>query len=271
MCVKVDEFVAPPTFPLQTFAHPRIASHTHTMKSVSLACYFLATLISPAFQLPSGSEQCVVGVADGWDSSHVTLSYFEKKGGSWRKVGDDWKGRLGSKGLVWGRGMHPNPPGAVLKKEGDARSPAGVFDLGGVWGIHKSVKKHPKTFYHQVTSRDLWVEDGDSEHYNRFLTLDREPSTPWEKKAQMVQDDYPHSLKLFIAHNAPPRVVPHGGSSIFFHIWRRDGAAATAGCTTMSEDRLRQIIAAVDPGRRPLYVLLPRAEYEKLKPVWKLP
>jgi hypothetical protein len=39
----------------------------------------------------------------------------------------------------------------------------------------------------------------------------------------------------------------------------------------MSEDKLRQLIAAVDPGRRPLYVLLPRAEYEKLKPVWKLP
>lgn len=241
------------------------------MKPVSLACYFLATLISPAFQLPSESEQCVVGLAESWDSSHVTLSYLEKMGGAWRKVGDDWKGRLGSKGLVWGRGLHPNPPGAVLKKEGDARSPAGVFDLGGVWGIHKSVKKHPKTYYHQITSRDLWVEDGDSEHYNRFFTLDREPSTPWEKKAQMVQDDYSHSLKLFIAHNAPPRVVPHGGSSIFFHIWRRDGSAATAGCTTMHEDRLRKIIAAVDPSRRPLYVLLPRAEYEKLKPVWKLP
>jgi hypothetical protein len=79
--VKVDEFVAPAPFPRQSFAHPRIASHAPTMKSVSLACYFLATLISPAFQLPSGSEQCVVGVAEGWDSSHVTLSYFEKKGG----------------------------------------------------------------------------------------------------------------------------------------------------------------------------------------------
>jgi L,D-peptidoglycan transpeptidase YkuD (ErfK/YbiS/YcfS/YnhG family) len=173
--------------------------------------------------------------------------------------------------LVWGRGLHPNPAGTGLKKEGDGRSPAGVFDLGGVWGAHDSVKKHPKTFYHRVTSRDLWVEDPASEHYNRFLTLPREPSTPWEKKAQMVQNDYPHSLKMFIAHNAPPKVVAGGGSSIFFHIWRREGAAASAGCTTMSEDKLRQLIAAVDPGRRPLYVLLPRAEYEKLKPVWKLP
>lgn len=246
-------------------------AHIAAMRFFPLACLLLTTLVSAAFELPSGSSQCVVGVADGWNSSHVTISYFEKKGGAWRKVGDAWKGRLGSKGLVWGRGLHPAPAGAVLKKEGDGRSPAGVFDLGGVWGAHENVKKHPKTFYHRVTSRDLWVEDPASEHYNRFLTLPREPSTPWEKKAQMVQNDYPHSLKMFIAHNAPPKVVAGGGSSIFFHIWRREGAAASAGCTTMPEDKLRQLIAAVDPGRRPLYVLLPRAEYEKLKPVWKLP
>ncbi len=241
------------------------------MKFAWLFIWFFGALAASAFELPSGSSQCVVGVSDGWDSTHVTLSYFEKKGGSWQQTGGEWKGRLGSKGLVWGRGLHPNPPGARLKKEGDGRSPAGVFDIGGVWGAHKSVKKHPKTFYHQVTPRDLWVEDGSSKHYNQFLTLDHEPSTAWEKKAQMKQNDYPQSLKMFIAHNAFPNVVPNGGSSIFFHIWRREGAAATAGCTTMVEAKLRELIATVDPARRPLYVLLPRAEYEKLKPLWKLP
>jgi len=87
----------------------------------------------------------------------------------------------------------------------------------------------------------------------------------------MVHNDYPHSLKMFIAHNAHPNVVAGGGSSIFFHIWRREGVSASAGCTTMQENKLRELIAAVDPGRSPLYVLLPRAEYEKLKPTWKLP
>ena len=241
------------------------------MKFITISLFLAWAFVARAFELPAGSSQCVVGVAEGWNSSYVTLSYFEKKGGAWQKVGSEWKGRLGSDGLVWGRGMHPNPSGAILKKEGDGRSPAGVFDLGGVWGAHKSVKKHPKTFYHQVTSRDLWVEDPASKYYNQFLTLDHEPATAWEKKAQMKQDDYPHSLKLFIAHNAVPNVVPNGGSSIFFHIWRKGGAASTAGCTTMAEEKLRWLIATVDPGRRPLYVLLPRAEYEKLKPAWKLP
>ncbi|MEP2776487.1 MAG: L,D-transpeptidase family protein [Luteolibacter sp.] len=241
------------------------------MRFAAVLAFILGITLAPAFELPGNSSQCVVGVADGWNSSTVTLSYYEKKGGTWERVGGEWKGRLGSSGLVWGRGLHPNPGGATLKKEGDGRSPAGVFDLGGVWGKHKSVKKHPKLFYHQVTPRDLWVEDPGSEYYNQFITLDHEPRTAWERKAQMKQDDYPHSLKMFIAHNAYPNVVKNGGSSIFFHIWRREGAAATAGCTTMVEEKLRWLIATVDPGRRPLYVLLPRAEYEKFKPLWKLP
>lgn len=233
---------------------------------------FLTTLLPvAAFQLPETSSQCIVATADGWDSSHATVTFYEKNHGTWQQVGASWKARLGKNGLIWGRGIHPNPAGAPLKREGDLRAPAGVFHLGGAWGYHRSIRKHPQLFYRQVTPRDLWVEDPTSPHYNRHLVLPKEPATPWEIKQQMKQNDHPHSLKLFIGHNAPPNVVPNGGSSIFFHIWRAGGERPTAGCTTMSEDQLKWLIARVDPTRRPLYVLLPRAEYEKLRSPWKLP
>jgi L,D-peptidoglycan transpeptidase YkuD (ErfK/YbiS/YcfS/YnhG family) len=231
----------------------------------------LSAAVALGFQLPADSSQCIVATADGWDSSHATVSFFEKSGGQWRQSGPSWKARLGTNGMIWGRGIHPLPAGAKLKVEGDGRSPAGVFDIGGAWGYHRSIQKHPRLFYRQVTPRDLWVEDPASPHYNRTLVLDRDIATEWEKEQQMKQNDYPHSLKLFIAHNAPPHVVPNAGSAIFFHIWRRDGAAATAGCTTMHEQNLRSLIARIDPTRRPLYVLLPKAEYQRLRPAWKLP
>lgn len=224
-----------------------------------------------AFTLPESSSQCIVGIADGWNSSHVTLSLHEKSGHTWRQVGPSWSGRLGKSGVVWGRGIHPNPPGVALKREGDLRAPAGVFDLGGAWGYAREIRKHPKLFYHQVTTRDLWVEDPTSPHYNRFLTLPHEPKTPWEKKQQMNQNDPPHALKLFIAHNAPPNVVPGAGSSIFFHIWRGGGSRPSAGCTTMHQDKLAWMIARIDPTRRPTYVLLPNAEYDQRRQAWKLP
>jgi len=233
----------------------------------------LIALVSPtfAFELPSGSSQCLVGVADDWDSSSVVLTLYQKEKGEWKAASEPWKGRLGKKGMAWGLGFHPVPKGGEMKKEGDWKTPAGVFKLGGVWGYERSVKKHPKMYYRQITSRDLWVEDPDSKHYNRHLVLKHEPSSSWEKQQQMRQDDPAHSLKLFIGHNAPPKVVSGAGSSIFFHIWRDGGARPTAGCTVMDRSKLEWMISKIDPIKRPLYVLLPKAEYEKRRKDWKLP
>jgi L,D-peptidoglycan transpeptidase YkuD (ErfK/YbiS/YcfS/YnhG family) len=237
----------------------------------TLAALIALALPLAAFELPKGSTQCIVGIAPDWNSSQVTLTAYTKVKGKWTPALKPWNGRLGKNGLIWGLGLHPLPAGAKVKREGDMRAPAGVFRIGGAWGAHASIQKHPKLYYRQVTTRDLWVEDPASPHYNKHLVLDHEPSTAWEKKAQMKQNDYPHTLKLFIAHNAPPRVQPGMGSAIFFHIWRGGGSKPTAGCTTMEESKLREMIAWVNPDLQPVYVLLPRAEYQARKAEWKLP
>lgn len=228
-------------------------------------------LIARAFELPADSSQCLVGTTHDWDSSEATLRLFEKSGGHWQQVGGEWKARLGKNGLVWGIGLHPLPDGVRIKQEGDWRTPAGIFRIGGAWGYATDIARRPNMPYTQITSRDLWVEDPSSPDYNRHIRLDREPSTTWEKKQQMKQDDPAHSLKLFIAHNTGTDIRPGAGSSIFFHIWRAAGGKPTAGCTTMSEENLRALIAALDPAGNPLYVILPESDYARLRGAWKLP
>jgi L,D-peptidoglycan transpeptidase YkuD (ErfK/YbiS/YcfS/YnhG family) len=241
-----------------------------TMLRILLICA-LAGLPAAAFELPRRSSQLVVGIAPGWNSSRATLQRYQRTASGWLAIGRPVAARIGRDGLAWGLGLHPLPEGAGLKAEGDWRAPAGVFRIGGVWGYPESIRKHPKLFYHRVTPRDLWVEDPASPSYNRHVVLDHDPATRWEKKQQMRQDDDAHALKLFIAHNAPPKAVPGRGSSIFFHIWRGGGSKPTAGCTTMPESALRELIAWLDPGRQPLYVLLPAADYQRLKEAWQLP
>lgn len=241
------------------------------LRALSATIFASLALPALAFTLPKDSSQVVVGITSSWDSSHVTVFLYEKQGGAWRQAAGPWKGRAGKSGLAWGRGLHPVPDGARTKQEGDWRSPAGVFRIGGVWGYHDRIQKHPQLPYRKVTSRDLWVEDPASPHYNRHLVLEHEPRPGWEKKAQMKQDDYPHSLKLFIEHNVRPKPVPGAGSSIFFHIWRGGGAKPTSGCTTLPEADLRTLIARLDPGKNPLYVLLPKPDYDKLRAAWMLP
>ncbi len=241
-----------------------------------LSIFLLALSVLWA-QVPQDCSQAILGVASDWDASQVTLSLVERqKDGGWARVLGPYPGRLGRAGLVWGLGLHANPRGAVTKREGDGRSPAGVFAIGGLWTTcREPVKHHRRLPEVRVGPCDLWVSDPAVPRlYNRFVRLKHPATSPWELKEQMRQSDYAHSIKLLICHNTqetPGRPVPGAGSSIFFHIWRRDGAAPTAGCTSMAEAALRAFIARLDPTRRPVYILLPRAEYVRLRRLWRLP
>lgn len=237
----------------------------------------VVTLQVAVASVPTNCSQAVIGIAEGWNSSHVTLSVVEKNAsGQWVRVLGPFKGRLGRNGLVWGLGIHANPGRATVKREGDGRSPAGVFAIGGLWVTNKNYVKHHRSIpYVKVGPNDLWVSDVNyPKLYNRHIRLDHPARTEWELREQMRQTDYAHSIKLLICHNTAERrggPVVGAGSSIFFHIWRKNGGSPTAGCTAMAEANLRVIIARLQPSRHPVYILLPHAEYARLRQSWRLP
>lgn len=241
-----------------------------------LLAFILLALPSPS-SVPTRSAQAILGIAETWDSSEVVLSLVEKnKQGKWVRTLGPYKGRLGKNGLVWGLGLHQLPRQAVIKKEGDGRSPAGIFSVGGLWVTNKKAVEHHKGIpYTNVGPADLWVSDpARPDLYNRHVRLDHPARTPWELREQMRQNDYAHSIKLLICHNTAERKggpVAGAGSSIFFHIWRNGGASPTAGCTSMEESALRAIIKRLDPAKAPVYILLPRPEYLRYRKSWLLP
>lgn len=240
--------------------------------------WFMALLVAGwqagAAVIPPETTQAIIGIAEGWDSSHASISLVEKEGGRWRRVLGPVPARLGSRGLVWGLGLHPNGRAATIKKEGDGRSPAGVFALGGVWTTQNDLRLDRAIPVVRVCERDLWVSDLNSPSYNCYVRLDHPAASAWEKKEQMHLNDAAHSIKMLIRHNTSEtkgRPVRGAGSSIFFHIWRQGGAYPTAGCTAMAEVNLRAILARLKASRHPVYVLLPSSEYVRLRPAWGLP
>ena len=225
-----------------------------------------------AFTLPDYCGQVILGLADDWDSSRITLQRFEREAdGGWRAVSEKIPARIGQSGLAWGRGLHPPTPGGANKKEGDWKAPAGVFTIGEAYGYAANIEKRGNLPYNQIKPGDLWVEDPSSPHYNQLVVLDRPANSKWERQQQMHLNDAAHSLKLFIAHNAIPDIEPGAGSAIFFHIWRANGEVPSAGCTAMSGAELKKLIAWVNPDLEPLYVLLPLTVYEQVKKEWQLP
>ena len=225
------------------------------------------------FAIPEVTGQAVVVIPENWQSTKALLQLWERKeNGKWLPKGEALPVRLGKRGLAWGIGLHPLLPKFVKKREGDGKAPAGIFGIGGAYGYAEDIPRHKYLKYHQVTEQDMWVEDSDSPHYNKHLQLKgRGPQNDWERKQQMRLNDHAHSLKLFIEHNPSPNAIPNAGSAIFFHIWRDQGKKPTVGCTTMAEKDLQKLIAWVDPTLNPLYILLPKEEYERYRSQWALP
>jgi L,D-peptidoglycan transpeptidase YkuD (ErfK/YbiS/YcfS/YnhG family) len=224
------------------------------------------------WHLPSSTRQLVVGVAPDWDASTVQLQRFERSAnGRWKAVGAAFPGRLGAHGLVWGRGINPRTADMTDKSEGDKRSPAGIFRLRQAFGYDAAWVARTKLPYVTVGPRDLLVEDPSSSLYNTHVHLDHDPSTPFERAQRMVRGDPAHRLQVMIDHNTQPRPVLGKGSAVMFHTWRRSGAQATAGCTSMADEDLDRLVSWLDPWKAPTYVLLPADEYRERTSSWSLP
>jgi L,D-peptidoglycan transpeptidase YkuD (ErfK/YbiS/YcfS/YnhG family) len=234
----------------------------------------IAVLIAPmaaawAAPIPSACRQLIVSVADTWDSSSGTLLRFERTNGKWRPVPKPVRVLFGKNGLAWGIGVAGQDEAGKRKVEGDNRAPAGIFALGRAYGYAPSLPNAAGYPYHKVAASDAWIEDPDHPLYNQYVRVNPENPPTWFKAAQMKQNDPAHKWKVEIRHNADPP-QPGMGSAIFFHIWRGENRFS-AGCTTMSESAILEMIAWLNPDAFPHYVLLPRTEYASLQGTWKLP
>ena len=83
-----------------------------------------------------------------------------------------------------------------------------------------------------------------------------------------VNGDQRYRLGFVIEHNA--QAAPQGGSCIFAHLWKSP-SDATTGCTAMTPALMQSLLAWLKPQQHPVFVLLPQAEYERLRDEWQLP
>ena len=238
----------------------------------SLVLFLLHSNIAATGPIPEKTRVLLLAVTDDWNSTQTDLQLFRRTlpASSWTATGLSQQIHLGRYGLAWGRGIHPAQNG-IQKREGDKKSPAGIFLLGSTLYGYAAQLAFPGWRYHCVSDRDLWIEDPTSINYNRHLILNpHEPFPDNHLFDRMRQDDPSHALKLFIQHNAPPHAEPGAGSAIFFHICRGPDSVTT-GCTSMTETDLHQLLQSFSPADHPLYVLLPRSEYYRLRTSWGLP
>jgi uncharacterized protein YijF (DUF1287 family) len=226
---------------------------------------------SVARPIPADVTQLVVVLSVGFGAWQARAQRYEREpGGPFRRVGAALPAVLGGAGYGWGDGLHGRgaPPGreGPVKREGDRRSPAGVFSLGAVYG-YAATAPALRLPYRQATADTRCVDDPGSPHYNQIVSI-AETGERWRSAELMRRHDDLYELTLVIEHNRSP-VSAGSGSCIFAHVWARPDVAVT-GCTGFSKPDLRRLLEWLKP-RSAAWVALPHQEYLALRAAWGLP
>ncbi len=185
----------------------------------------------------------------------------------WKKIGDEFPIVLGRSGLGWS--LDTAPEGVTeFKKEGDGKSPAGMFPLTFAFGRPEKPGEM-KLSYTKLENYSECVDDVASNHYNKLVDRLKVGNFDWKSSEKMLEVGPEYDLGLFVAHNSYP-VRRGDGSCIFLHVWK-DASTGTSGCTAMQRDNLVRILGWADPAKNPYLVQLTEADHKKYQKAWNLP
>jgi D-alanyl-D-alanine dipeptidase len=245
-----------------------------TALGLSLLCGATADAqrVSPARPnaIPASARQLVLVVTPSWDTTSGTLRRYVRATASapWRRVGAVVPVVVGASGLAWGVDSL-GTPGDPHKREGDGRSPAGIFPLDSAFGFAPpSAMSRLRVPYLPLLAGTECVDDTASVHYNTVVDRDRVPSVDWNSSEHMRRIAQ-YQVGVLVGYNARPVSAGHG-SCIFLHIWDGPGSS-TAGCTAFPRADVERLVAWLDAAKYPVLVQLPSAEYARLKKRWALP
>jgi len=194
----------------------------------------------PTAGLPKDADQAlVVWPAEG-SATRVKVVGWERTNGRWDIARRRVDGVIGRNGFA----------DADAKREGDGKTPSGVYPLGPAFGYAASAAT--KLDYRQATANDFWVDDPESPDYNRWVV-----GRPKAKSFELMRrDDDLYKLGAVIGYNTDP-VVPGRGSAIFLHVWRGPDST-TAGCVALAEEDVAAFLKWLDKAKHPVAVLNPR-------------
>jgi len=226
---------------------------------------------SPQSPIPEACRQLLIVRTPAWSSVGGTLERYERsKARGWQRVGDPTALNVGRNGMGWGHGLSKEVRPGPVKREGDGRSPAGVFALGRAFGAAEALPEGSNDFpYLHALPSTYCVEDTRSKFYNQIV--DAPGVTPGSRPgwSELRRADGLFRWGIIVKQNDVDTQVG-AGSCVFLHIWRGAGRG-TAGCTAMASDSLESTLRWLDPAAQPLLVELPDPAYRELRDAWGLP
>ena len=209
------------------------------------------------------SQQVVVVTSRRWGSSHAMLrAYQQDDEGTWHLAKGPWAARVGWNGMVRGD----------RREQGSGTTPAATFRLGLGFGS----RPDPGTGldrYRRFDKNDYWVYDPKDPRTYNVLEPFRSRQAHWRRSwAEHLRDfgGGQYRYAVVVNFNLPSGVHwsdrlrqrvadepadTRRGGGIFVHV---NGRGATAGCVSVSRDRMVALLRWLDSDDEPRIVIGPR-------------
>jgi L,D-peptidoglycan transpeptidase YkuD (ErfK/YbiS/YcfS/YnhG family) len=184
-----------------------------------------------------GAAQQVIAVAaNGYGTSSATVTAYARSGNGWTQVFGPWSAYIGRNGVA--------PAGA--KREGDGRTPSGVYGFDFMFGVNPDPGVHYA--YRRITGSNIvWDDDPNSPNYNLWIDTNAQSAGVSPEPMNNVPSYYYGAV---IGYNDTR--TPGLGSAIFLHV---SHGSSTAGCVALPTDELLSLLRWLDPGRSPVIAI----------------
>ena len=158
--------------------------------------------------------------------SKAVLELYVKKDGTWTKD-MSCDANVGRNGID-------------KQKEGDKRTPTGVFNLTSGYGIADDPGS--KLPYVKVNSNLYWCAD--PQWYNQLIDIREHPHTC--SGEHLIEYTMAYQYGMFLDYN--PDNVYKKGAAIFLHV--KSPNPYTSGCIAVDRDRMIYLLRLVEPGAK---------------------
>ena len=234
--------VSPATSAAPTTVAPRPAPRphvtpaaTHTTSAPTAAASPRRHLLVERLAGIGDARQVVAVTARRYGTSYATVTAFARTAQGWRQVYGPWTARIGGNGFAPER----------RKREGDGRTPTGVFGFQFMFGVEPNPGvRYP---YRLALSTSWWDDDAASVHYNEWVDSRTEyPGRDPEAMRQVPAYRYGAVIGYNLAR------TPGLGSAIFLHVAH---TGATSGCVSLPQPELLAVLRWLDPAQSPRIVM----------------
>ena len=178
--------------------------------------------------IPVSTSQVVVVNSDG--GVHADVTACQREGGAWISHIKPYRSTIGGGGVA--------PLGT--KKEGDKKTPAGLYLLGDAFGTQPLALKMD---YKYITPEDKFIDDSAHKDYNCWVS----GSTDAKSYENMLIPSY--RMGVVVNYNMNP-IIPGAGSAIFMHVWEAENKPSH-GCITTDEKHMNALLQWLDKRQNP--------------------